>query len=81
VKLSLQKLDAIVANLIYQTMLIRDAAQPSAGIQVFEWFWLTDAIKRIMRDRFYKSHNAKCNFTISVNPKSQIFPKVRLKYR
>ena len=71
----LEKINALVADGIDNSMFACQTARPGIAIKVFEWFWFANPSERISQNRFHKRHNAKGYLAIRLNPIVQVCTK------
>lgn len=76
----LQKIYPVISYQIDNTVLLGKASGPSAGSQIFKWFRLTYAAKRVAHDCFNKVKGSQSNLAIRFYPVAQVFAEFRLEY-
>ena len=75
---SLEEIDSIPADLVYQSVLLRDPPRPATGEEELQRFRLADAGERIPHYHFHKVQNAKGHFPVALHPMFQIVTKLRV---
>ena len=72
----LDELNAIVLDVVYQPMLLCDAARPDTGGGFSEWFGFADTAVWIPARGLNEAENSKGDLAIVSNPPCQIFEEL-----
>ena len=74
----LKKIDSVVANEVYQAMLLGKTARPDARGEIFKWFRFANACKGIAHDSLDQVERTHGNLSVGFDPVAEVFPELRL---
>lgn len=77
----LQEIDPVSTDEVHHTVLLCEATRPCAGCEIFQGLWLADPPKRISQSGFDKIERPQGNLAIHLDPITQVFAELRMKYR
>ncbi len=75
---SLKEIDPVIANQVYDAMLLGKTTGPDAGGKIFERFGFANACKGIAHDCLDQIECPQGRFSFGFDPIAEVFPKLRL---
>ena len=77
----LKKMDLRVKHEIHDPVFLRQTSGPGIRCQIFQELWLSRSTEGVAKNVFDQVQSTKGNSAISLDPKSQVFPELRMKHR
>ena len=74
----LKKIDPVVADEVYEAVLLGKTTRPDAGAEVFERFRSADAGEGVTHDGLNQVERTHGGFAVDFDPVAEVFPELRL---
>jgi hypothetical protein len=78
--LSLEEIDGIIGDAVYEAVLLSDSPGPAAAEHVFQRFGFSNAFERVSHDRIHQIKYSQRDSALVFDPKSEVLKKLGLKY-
>src|SRR5271157_5609178 len=75
----LKKIDARLAHLINESVLLCDASGPALGQHILQRFRLADALNWIPKRGLHQLQDSKCGVVVRFDPEPEVFEKLAMK--